>query len=219
MNIENINPKDIEAMSMQIIESELGDTSHLSECEKIVVKRVIHTTADFDYLNNLKFSPNAVDIAKNAFRRGVVIVTDTQMALSGISKPALGKLGCRAYCFMADEDVKKTASEKGITRAIAAMDKAAESFGGENVIFVIGNAPTALLRVHEMIQSGKMKPSLVVGVPVGFVNVEYSKNLIMQTDVPFIVAKGRKGGSTVAAAVCNAVLYQIFDRESGKITD
>ena len=217
MKIENINPNDIERISMQIIESELADTSHLSESEKLVVKRVIHATADFEYLNNLKFSENAADTAKNILKQGAVIVTDTQMAFSGISKPALKKLGCEIYCFMSDSDVAETAKNTGTTRAAASVDKAAEMFPDKKIIFVVGNAPTALIRICELAEIGRLSPSFVVGTPVGFVNVVQSKNMIMQTDIPYIVADGRKGGSTVAAAVCNALLYQLYDRKTGEI--
>lgn len=215
MEIENILPGEIEKRSMEIIESELGDVSHLSESEKLVLKRVIHTTADFDYCRNLKFSENAVELGKDALKNGAVIVTDTNMALSGISKPALEKFDCKLYCFMGDKDVAQKAKESGVTRAVISMEKAADMFGRENVIFAAGNAPTALIRIHELIQEGRIKPSLVIGAPVGFVNVEQSKKLIMGDDVPYIVAEGRKGGSTVAAAICNALLYQLYDREKG----
>ena len=219
MEIENINPNDIERISMNIIESELGDTSHLSKGEKLVVKRVIHTTADFEYLDNLKFSKNAVDIAKNILKQGAVIVTDTQMAFSGINKPAVQKLGCEIYCFMSDSDVAETAKRNGTTRAVASVDKAAEMFQNKNVIFVVGNAPTALIRICELAKNGKLSPAFVVGTPVGFVNVVQSKDMIMQTDIPYIAAAGRKGGSTVAAAVCNSLLYQVYDRKTGKIIE
>ncbi len=219
MEIENINPSDIERTSMNIIESELGDTSHLSEGEKIVVKRVIHTTADFEYLNNLKFSENAVDIAKNILKQGAVIVTDTQMAFSGISKPALRALNCEIHCFMSDGDVAEAAKKNGTTRAVVSIDKSAEMFSDKNIIFVVGNAPTALIRICELAESSKISPSFVIAAPVGFVNVVRSKNMIMQTDIPYIAADGRKGGSTVAAAVCNALLYQLYDRKTGKIID
>lgn len=219
MEIENLSPGDIERISMQIIESELGDTSHLSESEKLVVKRVIHTTADFEYLNNLKFSENVVDKAKDILKKGAVIVTDTQMAFSGISKPAVQKLGCEMHCFMSDSDVAETAKKNGTTRAVASVDKAAEIFPDKNIIFVVGNAPTALIRICELAERGKLSPAFVVGTPVGFVNVVQSKNMIMQTDIPYIAAVGRKGGSTVAAAVCNALLYQVYDRKTGKIIE
>lgn len=215
MEIENILPGEIEKRSMEIIESELGDVSHLSESEKLVLKRVIHTTADFDYCRNLKFSANGAELGKTALKNGAVIVTDTNMALAGISKPAAEKFGCKLFCFMGDRDVAQKAKESGVTRAVISMEKAAELFGRENVIFAVGNAPTALIRIHELIHEGRIKPSLVIGAPVGFVNVEQSKTLIMGDDVPYIVADGRKGGSTVAAAICNALLYQLYDREKG----
>lgn len=212
MNIENVRPEDIERRSMEIIESEMGDTSHLSPSEKLVVKRVIHTTADFDYLENLKFSENAVELGLAAFQSGVVIITDTNMAKSGISKPALSFLGCEVQCFMSDSDVSEKSKKEGTTRAVASIDKAVELFSNRNTIFVIGNAPTALIRLYEHIESGKISPSLVIGAPVGFVNVVQSKKLIMESKVPYIVADGRKGGSNVSAAIVNALLYQLYDR-------
>lgn len=217
VNIENVLPADIERRSMEIIEGELGDTSHLSEKEKLVVKRVIHTTADFDYLHNLKFSESAVEIGIEALRSGAVIVTDTHMAESGISKPATKSLGCEIHCFMSDNNVAEKAKYEGTTRAVVSMDRAAEMFADRKTIFAIGNAPTALIRLYELICHNKITPSLVIGAPVGFVNVVQSKQLIMQGKIPYIVAEGRKGGSNVAAAICNAMLYQIYDRASGKI--
>ncbi len=214
--MEIILPADIERRSMEIIESELGDTSHLSEAQKAIVKRVIHTTADFDYLQNLTFSPNAVEHGLAALRDGAVIVTDTQMALSGISKPALKALGCEAHCFMSDPETARMARERGTTRAMVSIDRAAEAFADRQVIFAIGNAPTALIRLRELMDAGRLLPALVIGTPVGFVNVVPSKELIMACDVPSIVAAGRKGGSNVAAAICNALLYMLYDRESGK---
>ena len=199
------DPNAIEARSMEIIESELPFP--IPEENKAVVKRVIHCTADFDYASNLKFSPGAVSKALEALRRSCRIVTDTQMAKAGINKAAAEKLGLRIDCFMSDPDVAETAKKQGSTRAVASMDKAA-GLDGE-LIFVIGNAPTALLRVKELIGEGRVKPALVIGVPVGFVNIIESKNAIMETDVPYIVAAGRKGGSNVAAAIVNALMYQI----------
>lgn len=213
MDIEALSPADIERRSMEIIESELGDCSRFSEGERLVVKRVIHATADFDYADNLRFSENALEIGLNALKSGAVIVTDTNMALSGISKPALKALGCEAVCFMADEDVAAQAKSSGMTRAAASVDKAAQLFGRGNVIFVAGNAPTALIRIHELTREGKISPSLIIGVPVGFVNVVQSKELIMSGSTPYIIAAGRKGGSTVAAAICNALLYQLYERK------
>lgn len=219
MNIENVSPADIERRSMEIIESELGSTDGLSETEKLIVKRVIHTTADFDYKQNMKFSENAVQKGLEVLKNGAVIVTDTHMAESGISKPAMKALGCRAYCFMSDSDVAERAKRDGTTRAVASMDKAAELFGHENVIFAVGNAPTALIRLDELIRAGKVKPALIIGVPVGFVNVVQSKEIIMGGSAPYIVAAGRKGGSGVAAAICNALLYRLYDRKTGKVTE
>lgn len=212
MNIEHIRPSDIEKRSMEIIESELGDTSHLTGIERQIVKRVIHTTADFDYLQNLVFSENAAERGLQAIRSGTAIITDTNMSLAGISKPALKALGCEIFCFTADDDVAESARSNGTTRAVAAVDKAAKLFENQNFIYAVGNAPTALIRLHELINEKKISPALVIGVPVGFVNVVYSKKLIMTSSVPYIVAKGRKGGSTVAAAICNALLYHLYKR-------
>jgi precorrin-8X/cobalt-precorrin-8 methylmutase len=219
MELERILPADIEKRSMEIIESELGSTEWLSEKERIVVKRVIHTTADFDYAKTLKFSPNAIESALETLRGGAVIVTDTNMAKSGINKTAINKLGCQVCCYMADSDVSQVAKNKGITRAIASMDKAVELFKDKPLIFAIGNAPTALVRLYELIQQGAVRPKLVIGTPVGFVNVVQSKELIMQTDIPYIVAEGRKGGSTVVASICNALLYQVYDRSTDSVKE
>lgn len=219
VQIENVLPEDIERRSLAIIESEWDSeaVSRLSPLQKAVVKRVIHTTADFDYLNNLKFSPNAVEQGLAALSKGAVIVTDTQMALSGISKPALKALGCEVCCFMSDPDTAQRAKQHGTTRAVASMDTAAEQLADRNVIFAIGNAPTALIRLYELMSEGRLSPALIIGTPVGFVNVVQSKELIMASDVPYIVAEGRKGGSNVAAAICNAMLYQLYDRTTGTI--
>ena len=206
MKIEHILPADIERRSMEIIEDELGDII-LPPDEKDIIKRVVHTSADFDYVRNLRFSPDAVDQALTALKGGCTIVTDTNMACMGISQPGLKKLGCRKVCFMADEDVAAAAKAQGTTRAQASMDKAAALEGP--VIVAVGNAPTALLRLRELIDAGKMRPALIIGVPVGFVNVVYAKEVIMEAGVPYIVAKGRKGGSTIAAAICNALIYRL----------
>ena len=199
------DPNAIEARSMEIIESELS--VDIPEENKAVVKRVIHCTADFDYAENLAFSDGACAIAIEALKNGCDIVTDTNMAKSGINKAAAAKLGCEIHCFMSDPDIAEIAKERGCTRAVASMEKAAKL--GKPVIFVVGNAPTALLALREMIDAGKIKPELVIGVPVGFVNILESKNAIMEAGVPYIVAKGRKGGSNVAAAIVNALMYQI----------
>lgn len=204
IELENVKPQEIEKKSFEIITQELGDTPLIPGTE-MIVKRCIHTSADFDYAENLCFSEGAVEKAREAIRNGVSIVTDTQMAKAGINKKTLAKYGGQVHCFMSDEDVAKTAKANGTTRATACIDKAAEM--GEDFIFAIGNAPTALVRLYELIQEGKIHPALIIGVPVGFVNVVQSKELIMKTDVPYIVAKGRKGGSNIAACICNALMY------------
>ncbi|WP_276836663.1 precorrin-8X methylmutase [Megasphaera stantonii] len=206
MKIEHILPADIERRSMEIIEEELGEIC-LPPMEKDVIKRVIHTSADFDYARTLRFSDAAVERGLAALRQGCTIVTDTNMACTGISQAALDKLGCRKVCFMADADVAAEAKAKGTTRAAACMDKACRLEGP--VIIAVGNAPTALIRLHELMEQGDIRPELVIAVPVGFVNVVYAKELIMAGRAPYIAVKGRKGGSNVAAAICNALLYKL----------
>ncbi len=210
---EPVLPAEIEAKSFAIIGRELDKRGYVIKPEEeLVLKRVIHTTADFDYAENLVFSPGANAAGLMALSQGGVIITDTQMAWSGINKSRLKELGGEALCFMADADVAETAKQKGITRAAASMDKAAAMFGEGwgPVIVAVGNAPTALIRLYELIKEGKLHPSLIIAVPVGFVNVVAAKERILTLqEIPFIVAKGRKGGSNVAAAICNALLYQI----------
>ncbi len=205
-NIEIVKPADIEKRSMEIITSELGGRTW-PEPEFSIVKRCIHTSADFDYADNLCFSENAARIGMDALRRGAHIVTDTRMAWSGINKRKLSEFGGEAYCFMADEDVAAEAKERGVTRAAICMERGAALRG--EVIFAIGNAPTALIRLYEMIREGQVNPALIIGAPVGFVNVVESKELIMKAGVPYIVPRGRKGGSNIAATICNAMLYQM----------
>ena len=199
------DPMAIEKRSLEIISSEL-DVEIPPENEA-VVKRVIHCTADFDYAKNLSFSEGAVEKALAAFREGCDIVTDTNMAKSGINKKAAAALGCEVHCFMGDADVAEIAKQRGCTRATASMEKAMQL--NKPLIFAIGNAPTALLTLRELIDAGKLNPKLIIGVPVGFVNILESKDAIMETNVPYIVARGRKGGSNVAAAIVNALMYQI----------
>lgn len=206
VELENVQPKEIETRSFEIITEELGDTPLIPGTE-LIVKRCIHTSADFDYAENLCFSSNAVEKAIEAIKNRACIVTDTQMAKAGINKKALAKYGGEVFCFMSDEDVAAKAKELGCTRATASMDKAASM--GKPLIFAIGNAPTALVRLYELIQEKKISPYLIIGVPVGFVNVVQSKEMIMETDTPYIVARGRKGGSNIAACICNALLYMI----------
>ena len=199
------DPVEIERRSMEIIES--GLPAGIPEENKAVVRRVIHCTADFDYASNLAFSDNAVQKALAALEKGCDIITDTQMAYSGINKAAASKLGCAVHCFMSDPDVAEEAKKRGCTRAVVSMEKAAKM--NKPLIFAIGNAPTALLRLRELIDAGEITPFLVIGVPVGFVNVEVAKEQIMETDIPYIINRGRKGGSNVAAAICNAILYEM----------
>ena len=198
--IEKVLPSEIEKRSFEIIAEELGDKQLIPGTESIV-KRCIHTSADFDYADNLIFSENVVEKALKAIRGGASIVTDTQMGKAGINKKCLA-----GYCFMSDDDVAQAAKRNKTTRAAASMDKAAKL--GEQVIFAIGNAPTALVRLYELIKEEKIAPELVIAVPVGFVNVVQSKELILSLEnTPYIVARGRKGGSNIAACICNALLY------------
>ena len=203
MPFEIIRPEDIERRSFELIEAELPHP--LPEDLAPIIKRVIHTTADFDYADSLYFSEGVLAKALSALSGGATVVTDTNMACAGINKGALKKLGGRAVCFMADEDVAEAAKQNGTTRAVASMDKAAGLEGP--VILAIGNAPTALIRLDELMKEGRLSPALIVGVPVGFVNVVPAKELICQSGAPCIVARGRKGGSNVAAAIINALMY------------
>ena len=205
IQLQRVAPADIEARSMEIIGEELGDRVFPAD-QLPVIKRVIHTSADFDYADNLVFSPNAVEQGIAAIKAGCTIVTDTQMAFSGVNKRVLEKFGGKAVCFMSDPDVAAEAKERGETRATVSMERAAQLTGP--VILAIGNAPTALVRACELMEEGKLHPALVIGVPVGFVNVVESKELLLTMEPPHIVARGRKGGSNVAAAICNALLYQ-----------
>ena len=206
MKLQNVLPNDIEKRSMESIAEELGEVK-LDEEKLSIIKRVIHTSADFDYVRTLHFSEDAVQKAVEALKNGATIVTDTNMAKAGINKAGMDKLGCKAVCYMADPDVAAQAKIEGSTRAAACMEKACLIEGP--VIIAIGNAPTALVRLDELIKEGKIKPELVIGVPVGFVNVVEAKEIIMQAGIPYIVARGRKGGSNVAAAICNALIYKL----------
>ena len=205
MNLNQIGPGEIEKRSFEIIEEELG--RELDPVLKPIIKRVIHTTADFSYADTLFFSENAVEKGLQALREGVSIITDTNMGRAGINKKKLEQYGGKVHCLMADEDVAAAALTQQTTRAAVSMDKAAAM--QEDFIFAIGNAPTALIRLYELIQEGKIRPRLIIGVPVGFVNVVEAKELILTAGVPVIVARGRKGGSNVAAAICNALIYQL----------
>ena len=199
------DPTAIEAKSMEIIESELH--ADLPDEVKPIVKRVIHCTADFDYAENLVFSPGAVERGLKALKAGCAIVTDTQMAKAGINKAAVGKLGCEVLCFMSDPDVAEEAKRRGCTRAAVSMERAARLH--RPLIFAIGNAPTALLTLRELMDARRLAPELVIAVPVGFVNILEAKDAILASNVPHIVARGRKGGSNVAAAIVNALVYSL----------
>ena len=212
MKLEYVLPADIERRSFEIIESELK--TEIPENIKPVVIRAIHTTADFDYAENLYFSDNVIDTALKVLDMGAVIVTDTNMAKAGINKSALARHGCECMCFMADEDIAETAKRNGTTRAAASVDKAAKL--GKPVIYAAGNAPTALVRLCDHISAGDFIPELVIGAPVGFVNVVQSKEMLIESGVPCIVARGRKGGSNVAAAICNAFLYMLVNKKGLK---
>lgn len=209
MEIKNYLPEDIEKKSFEILTQELDDMGvTLSSENDFIVKRCIHTSADFEYVNTLVFSDDIVAKTIEILKQGATIITDTNMGLSGINKPACAKLNTKFNCFIADDDVAKIAKENSSTRAVASMDKACSIEG--NLIFAIGNAPTALIHLHKLIAENKIKPALVIGVPVGFVNVVESKELFLNNSLStgYIINKGRKGGSNIAAAICNALLYK-----------
>lgn len=215
MTVHHALPADIERTSMQIIARELADRGIAVPPEnEAVVRRVIHTTADFDYAQNLKFVHDAVKQGVAALQKGTPIITDTNMALTGISKPALSALGITARCFMADPTVDAMAKKAGTTRAVASMRHAAEVC--PEAVFAVGNAPTALFALCSLIEQNLVRPALVVAVPVGFVNVVESKEKLvaccLENEIPCIAPMGRKGGSTVAAAICNALLYTATGR-------
>lgn len=208
--MQKMLPHEIETESFAIITRELGARA-LDEALAPIIKRVIHTTADFDYADNLWFSLGVLETALAALKDGAWVITDTNMAKAGVNKAALGYLGGEARCFIADEDVAAAAKQAGSTRAVAAVEKAAALERGKPLIFAVGNAPTALMHIVELAQAGRLNPALVIGAPVGFVNVVESKQLLEDAGIPCIVARGRKGGSNVAAAICNALLYLATD--------
>lgn len=208
MEIEYIKPNEIEKRSFEIIANELKEMNIvLPPDEDMITRRVIHTSADFGYAKTLVYSKNAPAILKGLLKSGADIVTDTNMALAGINKKTLESLGGEAHCFMADESVIEEAKSRGVTRATVSMERASKI--NKDVIFAIGNAPTALISLYEIMQKTSWRPAFVIGVPVGFVNVEASKELFINSDVPHIVNAGRKGGSNIAAAIVNAALYEI----------
>ena len=210
MSIEIVKPEEIEKRSMEIITSELNGRTW-PEPQFSIVKRCIHTSADFDYADNLVFSEGAAETGVAAIRAGADIVTDTKMAAAGINKKKLGQYGGNVHCYISDDDVVLEAKRRGCTRATVCMDRGAEVAAKKPTIFAIGNAPTALVRICELVDEGKLKPALVIGAPVGFVNVVEAKELLMETldrhGIPYIVPKGRKGGSNIAATICNSMIY------------
>lgn len=215
-NMEYVLPEEIEKRSMEIISEELSQRNiRIPKEEEGIVKRVIHTSADFDYADTLCFSEGAVQVLEKLIGNGADIVTDTNMAFAGINKKALAEFGGQTHCFMADEDVAAMAKATNMTRAAVSMEKASKI--EKPVIFAIGNAPTALIKLYEMSMERDWKPAFVIGVPVGFVNVEAAKELILDTQIPYIINRGRKGGSSIAAAICNAVLYQMRDAKEGDL--
>ena len=209
--MEYVLPGDIEKRSFEIIGEELRERGIvLLPEQEAVTKRVIHTTADFDYAETMQYSKDAVSFARSLIRQGADIVTDTNMTKAGISKATLAKYGGQVHCFMAEEDVAREAKERQVTRATVSMERAAALEGP--VIFAIGNAPTALISLYEMMEKGIFTPKFVIGVPVGFVNVVQAKELFLDSEVPYIINRGRKGGSNVAAAICNALLYGVEEK-------
>lgn len=207
--IEKLAPMEIERRSFATIIRELGqEAQRFSPQELAVVVRVIHASADFDYAKNLVFRRNALRAGLEALAGGCTIVTDTNMALSGLSKPSMAHLGVQAYCLMADPEVAALAKERGDTRAAVSMEVAARRW--PDAIYAVGNAPTALSKIVELAQAGVMRPALVLGMPVGFVNVVESKDELEASSLPALVARGRKGGSSVTVAAVNALLYQLW---------
>lgn len=201
-------PMDIEVKSFEIIGEEMGP-HNFDDRELKIIKRLIHTTADFEFKNITYIRDGAIDAALNILKKGVTIYTDTNMAKSGINKAALKKLNCKVECFVDREDVAEVAKERGITRSMAAVEKAVEE-GVE--FFVFGNAPTALFKLKELTLEGKANPKFIIGSPVGFVGASESKEEIEKMDTPMITIRGRKGGSNVAAAIVNALMYMIVER-------
>jgi len=198
-----IEKKSLEIIS-GILSAEMPEKLHFSPAELTVVKRVIHTTADFEYTSILEFNNDPITAITLALQDGCHIITDTVMALSGINKRVPVKYGVQVKCFMSDEIVAKEAREKGVTRAMISMEKAA--LDPQNGIYVIGNAPTALVKLLELVEQG-YRPRAIIGVPVGFVGALESKELLAASTIPHIVSRGRKGGSNVAAAIMNAISY------------
>lgn len=209
-NYINLSPTGIENESMRIITAEL---SHLQLPKELanIIKRVVHTTADFEYAHLLEAHPNALANCKKALLDSCKIYADTTMITSGVSKLILSKLACKINCFVHEIDVIDKAKEQGITRSICGVNKASKDKSYK--IFIIGNAPTALVRICELAKEGILKPDLVIGVPVGFVGATESKEMLKKSGIPYIIIRGRKGGSTVGVAILNSILYDLVKRD------
>lgn len=197
-----MKPEDIEILSFKIIDKEAGPHDYSPEQWRIV-QRMIHTSADFEYMDTVRFHPESIRAGLNAIRSGKTILTDTNMAKAGIRKKELEHFGAAVKCFINDDKIKKVAKEAGITRAKAAVDASVSIMEGG--IYVVGNAPTALLQIIELVKDKKVKPALIIGFPVGFVNAAESKAALIEMDCPYISNVGRKGGSNIAASVVNAL--------------
>lgn len=205
-----MKPQAIEDLSFKIIEQEAGDHP-FGEDQWPIVRRMIHTSADFDYISTVRFSPGAVQRGIDAIQHGCHIFTDTNMARVGIRKKEIQDFGGRVSCLIAEEKVAKIAKENGTTRALAAVDMACEKM--KDGIYVVGNAPTALLRLIELVREKNAAPALIIGVPVGFVNAAESKDELLSVDVPYITNTGRKGGSNIAASIVNALAIMAAQRK------
>ncbi len=203
------DPMKIEKKSFELIAGELPKHSDIRFDEKqmLIVQRMIHTTADFEYANLVSFNNNAVERGLNVIQNGCRIYADTKMIEAGVNSRVLSRFGCEIVNYISDDDVKAQAVEKGVTRSTIAMQKACRD--NRIRIFVIGNAPTALYALLKNIEDGEASPDLIIGVPVGFVGAAESKEALLQTDIPSIVIRGRKGGSTVAVAIVNALMYML----------
>jgi precorrin-8X/cobalt-precorrin-8 methylmutase len=205
-----MKPQEIEDLSFEIIDQEAGEHT-FSEEQWPIVRRMIHTSADFEYMNTIRFYPDVVQKGIKAIQNGCQIFTDTNMARVGIRKKEIQEFGGKVSCLIADKDVVDKAKDTGTTRALAAVDMACDRM--KDGIYVVGNAPTALLRLIELIKDKKASPALVIGFPVGFVNAAESKDELMLLDFPYITNKGRKGGSNIAAAIINALAIMAVEQK------
>ena len=211
MNTVFTKPESIERRSFEIIGRELAERRRGGSrppLEDEIIKRGLHTTADFEFDDSTVFTHGAAGAALDLLRSGIDVFTDTMMAKAGINKTLFSKTGGALHCFMADADVAEEAARNGVTRASVSVDKAASL--GKPLMFAIGNAPTALIRIHELLNKNRLDAKLVIAAPVGFVNVVEAKELFLNANLPCIITRGRKGGSAVAAAIVNALLKAAF---------